>query len=259
MPASTSESNAPVLELSRLDRERYLCALAAPRAKRAGLMALLAYNQELARIPATVSEPMLGKIKLQWWIDVVPGILQGRSPSHPVARALSEVRGALLDHAPQLRIQAEARNFDLETERPASLEVLSDYARATGGGLHALMLDVLGVSDQEAIQAATDVGAAWALIGLMRALPYGRQNSRDMLPLGASVRDVLEHAQGLLQAARQRPTPKAALPALLVARLADRHLKRLQAQDWNPAEREEPPAGAGAVASIWLGKLTGRY
>ena len=248
-----------VLDLCRQDRERYLCALVAPRVKRPGLMALIAYNQELARIPETVSEPMLGKIKLQWWIDVVPGILQGRSPSHPVAGALSAVRDALAGRGPDLRRLAEARNFDLEPGRPASLEALVDYAQASGGTLQELMVDVLGISDDDARQAAREVGTAWALIGLMRALPYGGGQRRDMLPQGASVRDVLEHARGLLQTARARPTPKAALSALVAGRLADRHLKRLAAQGWDPARRQEPPAGVGAVAAVWLGKLTGRF
>ena len=100
---SMPKTDLSVLELSRLDRERYLCALTAPHARRAGLMALIAYNQELARIAESVSEPMMGKIKLQWWIDVVPGILQGRPPSHPVAQALAQVRDALADRASELR------------------------------------------------------------------------------------------------------------------------------------------------------------
>ena len=248
-----------VIDLCRQDRERYLCALAASRAKQPGLMALIAYNQELARIAETVSEPMLGKIKLQWWIDVVPGILQGRPPSHPVAGALSAVRGELADRAPDLRRLAEARNFDLEPGRPASLAALVDYAQATGGVLQALMVDVLDISDDTVRQAAQEVGTAWALIGLMRALPYGDGRRRDMLPQGANVRDVLEHAQGLLRTARSRSVPKSALPALVAGRLADRHLKRLAGQGWDPARRQEPPAGVGAVAAVWLGKLTGRF
>jgi len=253
-------SDFSVLELSRLDRERHLCALAAPYDKRAGLMALIAFNRELARIGATVSEPMLGKIKLQWWIDVIPGILQGRPPSHPVARALAEVADRLQHRSGQLKALAEARNFDLETAKPASLDDVLAYAYATGGALHTLMLDVLGVADDDAHAAARDIGAAWALIGVMRALPYQTSgHGRDMLPLGVSVRDVLVQAQGLLCAARERCVPKVALPAVLVGRLADRHLARLEKQNWDPALIEEPPAGAGAVVTVWWGKITGRY
>jgi len=255
MPAADDS----VLVLSRVDRERYVCALTAPYDKRAGLMALIAFNQELARIGATVSEPMLGKIKLQWWIDVVPGILQGRPPSHPVARGLAHVREALENRSSQLKALAEARNFDLQAAKPASLDELVAYATATGGALHMLMLDVLGVTDEDAQGAARDVGTAWALIGLMRALPYKDAGRRDMLPDATTVQEVLAHAHAQLAAARRRTVPKAALPALMVARLADRHLARLEKQNWDPALSEEPPAGAGAVLTVWWAKVTGRY
>lgn len=252
-------SSATVFELCRFDRERYLCALSAPRDKRAGLLALIAFNQELAGIAGSVSEPILGKIKLQWWIDVVPGILQGRPPSHPVAQDLAQGREALQGGMAALRSLAEARNFDLEADRPNTLDELVAYAQATGGVLQGLMLDVLAVDDEAARRAAVDVGTAWALIGAMRALPFHNGLRRDMLPQDVHVRDVLMQAQGLLHNARMCRVPKKALPALLIARLADRHIKRLAGLGWDPAAREEPPAGVGAVISIWLGKITGRY
>lgn len=252
-------SDTAVFELSQLDRERHLCALCAPRDRQAGLMALIAYNDELARIPDNVSDPMLGKIKLQWWIDVVPGILQGRSPSHPVAQGLSAVRDVLQNRASDLRLLAEGRNFDLEPDRPTSLDDLVAYAESTGGVLHALMLDVLGVEDEQSVKAAKDIGTAWTLIGVMRALPYAGACRRDMLPVNAEVQDVIERARDLLARGRSYQASRAALPALLIARLAERHIRRLEKQNWNPASREEPPAGVGAVLSVWWGKLSRRY
>lgn len=248
-----------VYALSQKDRERHLCAMTATRAQQGGLMALIAFNDELARIAHTVSEPMLGKIKLQWWIDVVPGILQGRPPSHPVAQALAEVRDVLAARSKELRHLAEARNFELEPDKPTSVAELYAYAEATGGALQTLMLDLLGISDGETHQAAREVGTAWALIGTMRALPYPTPARRDMLAQNATVKDVLEHAETLIKTARARTTSKGALPALVIARLADRHIKRLARQGWDPARREEPPAGFGAVGAVWLGKVTKRF
>ncbi|MCH9020134.1 MAG: squalene/phytoene synthase family protein, partial [Proteobacteria bacterium] len=73
----------------RYDRDRYLCALFAPAARREALFALLAFNAEVARIRETVSEPMLGLIRLQWWRDAIAGIYAGAPPRHAVVEALS--------------------------------------------------------------------------------------------------------------------------------------------------------------------------
>ena len=49
------------------DPDRALAALFAPRESRADLLALIAFNVELARIAEQVSEPELGAIRMQWW------------------------------------------------------------------------------------------------------------------------------------------------------------------------------------------------
>ena len=49
------------------DHDRYICALAAARGHLRPLMALLAFNLEIARTRELVREPALGEIRLQWW------------------------------------------------------------------------------------------------------------------------------------------------------------------------------------------------
>ncbi|HKA47116.1 MAG TPA: squalene/phytoene synthase family protein, partial [Methyloceanibacter sp.] len=53
------------------DPDRYLSALFAPAAARDHLLALYAFNVELARVGELVHEPQLGEIRLQWWRDVL--------------------------------------------------------------------------------------------------------------------------------------------------------------------------------------------
>ncbi|MCW8915912.1 MAG: squalene/phytoene synthase family protein [Magnetovibrio sp.] len=245
-----------ILAVCRQDRERYLSVLMAPPEHINALMALVAYNQELANAVTGVSEPMIGQIKLQWWIDAMPSILSGEPPSHPVAMALSQIGQGLEVSA--LQGLAEARNFDLEADRPQNLAQLVDYARATGGVLHGLMSDVLGGIPEER-STAHSVGTAWALIGLMRALPYHSDGRRDMLPQGVTVQEVLKEAQQHLDQARTVRVSKRVLSSVIIGRLATRHFKRLQRQNWDPAHAEEPPAGVGSVMSLWFGKLSGRF
>ena len=53
------------------DPDRALAALFAPRETRADLLALYAFNVELARIAEQVTEPELGAIRLQWWREAL--------------------------------------------------------------------------------------------------------------------------------------------------------------------------------------------
>jgi len=66
-------------ELRRGDRDRFLTALFAPADRREALFALYAFNLELARIRESVSQPMLGLIRLQWWRDGLDAIFRPRS------------------------------------------------------------------------------------------------------------------------------------------------------------------------------------
>ena len=96
MPAALS----PVGALARAaDYDRYLSALFAPVGRREALFALIAFNHEIARIPEAVSEPMLGRIRLQWWREVVEAVYAGApARRHEVAVPLADaIRACSLD------------------------------------------------------------------------------------------------------------------------------------------------------------------
>ena len=236
-----------ILRLARTCRGPYLAALSAAYDKRAALLAVLAFHAEIARIPAVVSEPILGRMRLQWWVDVLPGMAEsnahanpnGQARSHPVALAL-----APLGLAPEtLCALANARNFDLD-EGSAAVNQHIEQAAATGGVLFGLLLDVLGVVDDETRTAARKIGVAWALT---QTLSQGRRVASD-----ADADALRAHARAQIQKARNQDLPKAArkaaLPVLVLARLVERSLK-------NPQD----PLGAGAVFSVWWGNVRGRF
>lgn len=77
---------------------------------RADLIALYAFEAELAAIPARVSQPLLAEMRLRWWADQMDGVFAGEPrKGHPVLEALSAAvvrRG--LERAP-LEALIEAR------------------------------------------------------------------------------------------------------------------------------------------------------
>ena len=87
MAPSKTGSTAPddrsaylLAEAKRRDPDRFLCALFAPAERRDDLLALLLFNDELARIPDAVTQPVTGLIRLQWWRDALDELLTGRPP-----------------------------------------------------------------------------------------------------------------------------------------------------------------------------------
>src|SRR5512134_2813208 len=108
----------------RVDYDRYLAALFAPAAARERLFALYAFNHEIAKVRETVSEPMLGQIRLQWWREAIASIYDGKPRPHAVVDALAEAVAER--HPPRAGFEAliDAREFDLAGRAPATLPEL---------------------------------------------------------------------------------------------------------------------------------------
>ena len=73
-------------QLRRLDHDRYLTTLFAPAAARPLLIALYAFNTEVARVGEIVSEPIIGQMRLQWWRDAIAEAASGRAAQAPGRR-----------------------------------------------------------------------------------------------------------------------------------------------------------------------------
>ncbi len=169
-------------EVRSQDHDRYLTCLFAPAASRGRLAALYAFNLEVARTPELVSEAMLGRIRLQWWREAIEEIYAGQPRRHAVVEALAAVIEAVPLEKQDLMALVDAREFDLEGEAPADLAALEAYGAQTSSGLLALALQVLGAERAVAAEAARATGLAWALTGLLRAVPFHARAKRRYLP-----------------------------------------------------------------------------
>jgi len=247
----------------RHDHDRFLTTLFAPEARRGDLLALYAFNYEIAKTREVVSEPVLGQIRLQWWREALDAIYTG-GPVHahetatPLAAA---IRGRGLSRA-HLDALVAAREFDLGGEAPESLAALEAYSERSSACLVWLALEVLGERGAAAMATGRAVGIAYALTGLLRALPFHARAKRLYLPrdlcvmaglrideevfelrssaaLARVVAQVAAAAHRHLAAARaqQGVVPRAALPALLPAVLASADLARLKRAGYDPFDR----------------------
>jgi phytoene synthase len=167
------------------DPDRAIAALFAPRESRADLLALIAFNVELARIAEQVSEPDLGAIRLQWWREAVERAGDGEPTGQPVADALGEALRRRKLSRQRIDAMIDARAFDLGTGIMSDKAALETYLRDTAGSLFALSAECLGASRSSIEPAAAQAGLAYGLTGLMRALPVHAARRRVDLPADA--------------------------------------------------------------------------
>lgn len=267
-------------EIRRDDHDRYLTALLLPAEARPDVVALYAYNNELAKTRESVSEPILGQIRLQWWRESLDGIYGGEVREHPVVAALG--RCAVRHDLPRAQLEGliDARERDLEDDPPADLASLEAYASATSGRLSALAMQVLAPGNGAAQDAATATGTAWGLIGLVRSIAFHAQAQRLYIPetllseyevdrrrlfdlkptpgLSDAVSAVVARAQDLLFQARRhhRKIGRGARRGLLLATLADRYIQDIAAAGYDPfaLPAAQPPRPVRLAWRAWRGR-----
>jgi phytoene/squalene synthetase len=241
----------------RGDPDRWRTAMLAPVAKRPGLMALYAFNLEIARAPWVTREAMLAEIRLRWWADAVAEIAAGAAPRrHEVVIPLAEaIRGSGLPVG-LFEEAIEARLHDAQGGRFADRAALDAYLDRTAGHLMVLAARHLGAGDaaEPVVRTfARGTGrAAW-----LAAVPQLRARGREPLPAGVTVQEVAREGLAALARARaeRRRVPGAAAPALLAGWRADRILGTLAADPGGDPAVSEFRARAGL---LWRA-LTGRW
>ena len=170
-----------------------------------------------------------------------------------------------------------------DADHRADAEALRAYAEGTSTTLLRAALRILRSEDAASGEAAAHLGTAWAYLGLLRALPLHARQKRCYLPadlcddVGVDLQDVFElrsspalrrvcrvliDAAGQhLQASRRpaRSVARTALPALLIARLADLYLKRLRKAGGDPFAAAVQAPAPGRVWRLAWGHWSGRY
>jgi len=235
------------------DKDRFLSALFAPAEHRNALLALYAFNLEIARVREVAREALAGEIRLQWWSDAV----EGRGEGHPVAAALLGTIARYQLPPEPFRTLIDARRFDLYDEPMRSLADLERYAKGASAGLIALAARILaGGIDIDAL--TRYAGLAHAIAGLLAAFPIHAARGQLFVPLDilarhgatrehiaarqatpqlraalaelrAQARRHLNDAQRLLGTA-----PAAIMPALLPVALAGPTLARMERRGYDP-------------------------
>ena len=265
----------------RRDPDRYFCVLLAPGELRETLLALHAFELELARIPDRVREPMMGAIRLQWWREALEGIAAGRPRRHeivlPLARAVCEG----LELTPLQRM-IDAWDEAVAREDQPDMAVAERHIAGTRGQANLAALRLLRggpTKGDEALakHAALARGLADMLLDGARRAGEGRpvlprdiaqRHGLDMgamldpgsaVRLAAATAEVAAMALGHVEALRRARPARRALPALLCAAFAEADLLGLSRRGNDLFDPDLRHRGIGRQLRVLVRVLRGGF
>ena len=243
--------------VERGDPDRFAAVMAAPVAARRALWPVHAFNVEVSRAPWLTKEPLIARMRLQWWSDVLDEIANGGPVRrHEVATPLAEVLprwGADL-----LRPVVEARHWDVEERGFADEAALWAHLDATAGALLRGAASALGAADGEGLRLA---GRAQGMALWLAAVPALEAAGKHPLPDGRSqtVSRLAREGLAALEAARRAGVPKAAAPAMIALSETGAVLRRAAEEPGRVAEGTLARSPAAVAARRAWVALTGRW
>jgi len=190
--------------IRRVDPDRWLSSrFIGDAQRRADVIAIYAYDHELARAPKVASNPLLGEIRLTWWREMLDEAYEGRHVRHhPTAQALAQViqRHGLPREPLEAMIDARYRELDAT---PMSDEEAVAWARETAGRAAEVAVRILDPAASP--ERAVSGGAVWALGRREQGVLANRQApaaKSDARALSATAFPAVAHAALVLNPAR---------------------------------------------------------
>jgi phytoene synthase len=194
--------------IRRVDPDRWLTSrFIADAAARADVIALYAFDHELARARRVASTPLMAEIRLTWWREALDEVFEGGPVRrHPTVEALAAaVRRRGVPRAPlEAMIDGHAAALEAAPLDEAGALDWADAVEASAARAAAMILDPAARAE-----AAAPAGRAWGLAMLVRAGLAARET------IAAPLRAALAEARSA-----GRSLSAAAFPAALPARLA---------------------------------------
>jgi hypothetical protein len=134
MSLLSDDINACAKLVQKGDPDRFMSAMTAGLNERATLFVLYAFNVEIARAPWVTKEAIIAEMRLQWWLDAIEEIYEGKTiRRHEVVTPLSEIikennlpRGLFDD-------LINARRWDIYKDPHEDNAALTAYLQKTSG------------------------------------------------------------------------------------------------------------------------------
>ncbi|PPQ69609.1 hypothetical protein CVT24_001365 [Panaeolus cyanescens] len=164
------------------DYDSYLISHFYPKHVQPGYFAIKAFSVELASVADTVSNSVIGQMRMQFWRDAIKGINDGRPPKHPVALALFDASKKWKLSSYHLKRIVDARDAELQSPSYLTVDSLTSHAESTSSTVLYLLLQLLSLHSSDLSHAASHLGTAQTFSTLLRALPYHAKKGEMVIP-----------------------------------------------------------------------------
>ncbi|KAK7558773.1 Squalene/phytoene synthase [Phyllosticta citricarpa] len=149
-----------------------------PPSARTAYLAIRAFNIDIARIADATSNPIVGRMRMQFWRDAITRALAGNPPKEPVAVLLAHALESLqsqngssgLSKSWFLRVINE-REKALGNPPYPSLAALERYAENTYATLLYLTLQAVPLASVTVDHLASHIGKAIGIAAVLRGVP----------------------------------------------------------------------------------------
>lgn len=234
------------------DRDAWLAALFAPQEARRNIHAIYAFAAEITGVRAKVSEPLLGEMRLRWWLDAIEGADAG-ARAHPVAAALLDTIERFALPRADFAALIEARAFDLYDEPMPTMAALEDYCRAAAARPMAWAARILGeAGGADAARALENAGIALGLVRILTALPWQAAAGQCFVPADLLARCGASPAE--VRSGRSTPGVRSSLKELREAARSRYEVARGAARGMGAGRAALLPA---SVVPLYLDALEG--
>jgi NADH dehydrogenase [ubiquinone] 1 alpha subcomplex assembly factor 6 len=169
-----------ILVFRKGDYEAYLIRRFVPPSARDAYDALRTLNLELARLPETVSNPAIGRFRMQFWRDTVNNTFAGNPPREPISLVLHSAISKLAERSSASSAKSlkfwllrliNIREQYMDNGPFPSLAALEDYAENTYATLMYMTLASMPVRSVHMDHLASHIGKACGIVATLRGVP----------------------------------------------------------------------------------------
>ena len=264
----------------RADYDRYLTTLFASPERRDALLALYAFNAEIAAVRDHVRQTLAGEIRLQWWDELLEGKRSGEAAGNPVAAQLLHAVNAYRLSGAGLGELIAAHRFDLYDEPMQTMSEMEGYIDQTAARLFWLGARILGERSPLLEALTHHAGLAHGITALLAAIPQHAARGQIYLPAevlerfavkeetvlgGRSSPELCQAVKHLSrEAGRHLSEATALLPDIgsaarspfLLLSLVPLRLRRLEKHDHDPFAQKPLPR-LRRIWTVWRASRTG--